>query len=260
MQKIEDLRVKKENLEIHYEDWINNENTNTIIILHWWWWSSQSWLSVWEILFSRWYNVIIPDLPWFWKTKLNKVHDLDEYATIVEEFIKDLGLDNIILWWHSNWWAIAIKIANRNKIKISRLVLNNSAWIRNDKKRGDKRKVLTILVKIFKPLKKVPGFNYIRTIFYRFIWWQDYLASENNPYMKQTYLNMIKSDLQDIVPDISQNTLLIWWEKDTYTPLSDGLLIRKMIKNSKMIVLENEKHWIHITSPEKLVITFLNNI
>ena len=30
MQKIEDLRVKKENLEIHYEDWINNENTNTV--------------------------------------------------------------------------------------------------------------------------------------------------------------------------------------------------------------------------------------
>jgi hypothetical protein len=34
MKKIEDITLKKTNLEIHYEDWISDENTNTIIILH----------------------------------------------------------------------------------------------------------------------------------------------------------------------------------------------------------------------------------
>ena len=65
--------MQKTNLEINYEDWIDEDNENTIVILHWWGWSSQSWLSMWELLFQSWFNVIIPDLPWFWKTKLKKV-------------------------------------------------------------------------------------------------------------------------------------------------------------------------------------------
>ena len=252
--------MQKTNLEINYEDWIDEDNENTIVILHWWGWSSQSWLSMWELLFQSWFNVIIPDLPWFWKTKLKKVFDLEEYAIVVENFIKELWLKNIILWWHSNWWAIAIKISSRWKIDISRLILNNSAWIRNDSKRSLKRKIFNNLVKPFKIFKKIYWFYKIRTIFYKTIWSHDYLEAEKNPFLKQTYLNIIKSDLKEIIPTIKQNTLLIWWEKDTYTPLSDWKYMRNNIKNSKMIVLENEKHWIHLQNPIKLINTFLNNI
>ena len=260
MLKTENITLKKTNIEINYEDFISEKNIDTIVILHWWGWSSQSWLTVWELLFQSWFNVIIPDLPWFWKTKLEKVFDLNEYASVVEEFIKELWLVNIILWWHSNWWAISIKIAKRGKIDISRLILNNSAWIRNDRKRGLKRKIIKIIIKPFKILKNIPWFWKIRELFYRAIWWQDYLQAEKNPYLKETYLNMIKSDLKEIIPNITLNTLLIWWENDTYTPLSDWIYMRKVIKNSKMIILDNEKHWIHLTSPEKLVHTFLKNI
>ncbi len=252
--------IKETNLEINYEDFIYSENSQTIIILHWWWGSSQSWLAVWEILLQSWFNVIIPDLPWFWKTKLNKVFDLDEYAIVIEEFIKKLKLKNIILWWHSNWWAIAIKIANRWKIDISRLVLNNSAWIRNDKKRSFKRKILNKIVKHFKFLKKLFIFKKIRIFFYKLIWWQDYLNAEKTPNLKQTYLNMISSDLQNEIKNIKNNTLLIWWENDTYTPISDWNFMRNNIKNSKMIILDNETHWIHLKNPNRLVKTFLDNI
>jgi len=260
MTKTNDIKFKKTNLEINYEDFINPKNTETIVILHWWWWSSQSWLTVWKLLLKNWFNVIIPDLPGFGKTKLEKVFDLDEYATVIEEFIKELWLKNIILWWHSNWWAISIKIANRWNINILRLVLNNSAWIRNDTKRNFKRKILKLLIRPIKYFKKVPLYNRIRNIFYKAIWSHDYLNAEKNPYLKETYLNMIKSDLKDTIKKIELNTLLIWWENDTYTPKSDWNYMRNHIKNSKIVILENEKHWIHLTSPEKLVNTFLNNI
>ena len=260
MHKVEDITLKKTNIEINYEDWVNEDNIDNIVILHGWGWSSQSWLNVSELLFQSWFNVIVPDLPGFWKTKLEKVFDLDEYANVIEEFIKELNLKNVILWGHSNWWAISIKIANRNKIPLSRLVLNNSAWIRNDKKRSFKRKILNNIIKPLKVFKKIPWWNKIRELFYRLIWSQDYLSSEKNPYLKQTYLNMINSDLSLEIPKIKENTLLIWWENDTYTPVLDGSFMRKNIKNSKMIVLEDEKHWIHLTSPDKLVNTFLNNI
>lgn len=256
--------LKKSNLEIFYEDWFDKKNEYNIIILHWWWGSSQSWLEVWELLFDSWFNVFIPDLPWFWNTKLEKVIELDDYASIIEEFIIALWLKNIILWWHSNWWAISIKIANRWKIEISRLVLNNSAWIRNDKKRNIKRKILNNFTNIIKKIIPKNSNNIyikkIRSIFYKIIWWQDYLNAEKNSYLKQTYLNMIKSDLKEDIKKIKQNTLIIWWQKDTYTPLSDWYIIRNNIWNSKLIILENEKHWIHLKNPKKLVNTFLTNI
>lgn len=271
MYNTEDLTLKKTNIEIHYEDFVDDANENTIVILHWWWWSSQSWLQVWELLFQSGFNVIIPDLPWFWKTAINHVFELDDYASVVEEFILELWLKNIILWWHSNGWAISIKLANRWKIDISRLILNNSAWIRNDRKRSLKRKILNNFSKTVKKIlsiipvrEKWEWWNNLikklRKLFYRAIWGQDYLNAENNPYLKETYLNMIKSDLSDIIANIKQDTLLIRWQNDTYTPVTDWMFMRNHIINSKIIILEDEKHGIHLKSPEKLVNTFLNNI
>jgi len=106
-------------------------------------------------------------------------------------------------------------LANRKKIKILRLILNNSAWIRNE---------------------------------------------EQNPNLKQTYLNMISSDLKDEIKNINNHTLLIWWEKDNYTPISDAYFMRNNIKNSKLLILDNETHWIHLKNPNRLVDTFLQNI
>ena len=133
-------KLKIWKLNISYKlFWELKKGNNNIVILHWWWGSSNSWIKVWELLNSIWYNVIIPDLPWFWKTTLLSALTLEEYAIIVENFIKELSIiwkEWIILWWHSNGWAISIKISNRKKLKISTLILNNSAGIRNDKKRS----------------------------------------------------------------------------------------------------------------------------
>ena len=255
--------LKIDDIKINYKYYFDENNTYNVLILHWWWWSSDSWITFSKSLFKQWFNVIIPDLPWFWKTEINKVYTLDSYAESIEKFVKKLKINNIILWWHSNGWAISIKLQNRKKVKLERLVLNNSAWIRNDKKRSLKRKILNNFVKIIKnfsiiiPLWKQ---SKLRNIFYKLIWSWDYLKSENNPYLKQTYLNMISYDLTNEIEKININTLLIWWEKDTYTPLSDWQKMKKLIKNSKFIMLENQKHWIHLINPNLLLNTFLNNI
>jgi pimeloyl-ACP methyl ester carboxylesterase len=240
----------------------NGKVKNTILILHWWWWSSDSWIKVWELLAKNWYAIIVPDLPWFWKTKLEKVLNLDDYSDIVLWFVRNLWIKNFILWWHSNWWAIAIKITNHKYIisHISTLVLNNSAWIRNDKKRSFKRKVFSITTKPVKFLSKFKIFKWLRNLFYRAIWSHDYLQAEKIPFLKETYLNMISTDLREEIKNLQVKTLLFWWEKDTYTPLNDWKWMNKNISNSKLIILQNEKHWIHLNSPEKLVETFLKSI
>jgi hypothetical protein len=60
-------------------------------------------------------------------------------------------------------------LENRAKIDIDRLVLNNSAGIRNDEKRTKKRKMLNFVIKNLKFLKKIFIFKKIRILFYKII-------------------------------------------------------------------------------------------
>ncbi len=261
--------IKVNNTNLSYEFFENqNKESDIILILHGWQGVSSSWTKAGKLLSENWFHVIIPDIPCASKlTKCSDIYNLDDYAEIIENFIedlkdkyKDLNFDNLILWGHSNWWAISIKLANRKKLKILRLVLNNSAWIRNDKKRSLKRRIFNNLVKPLKKLKNIKWFKKLRELFYKAIWSHDYLQAEKNPNLKQTYLNMISSDLKNEIKNIDNHTLLIWWEKDSYTPVSDGHFMRNNIKNSKLVILDNETHWIHLKNPDRLVKTFLDNI
>ncbi len=261
------LKINKR--ELSYEIFESkNSNSDVILILHGWQASSSSWTQVWDLLNQSGYNVIIPDIPCASKnTKCNEIFTLDDYAEVIENFIKNIkykykniNFDNLIIWGHSNWWAISIKLVNRKKVNILRLVLNNSSGIRNDKKRSFKRKLLSFLIKPIKLLKTIKWFWKLRELFYRVIWSQDYLKAEQNPKLKQTYLNMISSDLKEEIKKIEDFTLLIWWEKDTYTPISDAYFMRENIKKSKLIILNNQTHWIHLKNPKILVETFLNNV
>jgi pimeloyl-ACP methyl ester carboxylesterase len=86
------------------------------------------------------------------------------------------------------------------------------------------------------------------------------LEAEKKPNLKQTFLNMISTDLKEDIKKIDIFTLLLWGEKDTYTPISDAYFMRDNIKKSKLVVLENETHGIHLKNPKKLVETFLQNV
>jgi len=237
------------------------DKTNTpFLILHWWWWSSESWKQVVSML-KKYFFVIVLDYPCGSKlVNCDKIYTLDDYVDLVKKLVDKLSLKDFILFWHSNGGAIATKfITKYPNLPVKKIILNNSAWIRKDKKRNFKRKLFLCISKIIKPIFSLPWMWKIRRLFYRFIWWQDYLDAEQNPNKKQTYLNMINSDLQNIFPEIKKETLLIWWENDTYTPLSDGKIINNFIKNSKLVVIPNVKHWIHLQNPDELVQVILDN-
>ncbi len=252
-------KIKLENTEISYREYWKN-NSDVILILHGWWGSSDSWMKVWELLEEKKFRVIIPDIPWTTKVDLDKSYTMENIAELVEKFVWKLGIKEFILWWHSNWWAVSIKLASRWNLDIKKLVLNNAAGIRKDVKRGLKRKILWSVVSIIKPLKNLKVMKKVRELFYRAIGSQDYLKAESNPYLKQTYLNMISSDLQLEMKDIKNDTLLVRWENDTYTPVSDAKKINGLIENSKLIILDRERHGIHLDNPEGLVDVVLEDM
>ncbi len=244
---------------IYYKSF-GDTNSPKLFILHGWWGSSDSWVECATLLSDHGFHVIVPDLPGFWKTKLSRAFTLEDYADVVEQLVKKLKLNNILLWWHSNGGAIATKICHRNNIEVKHLVLNNSAGIRHDPKRNLKRIILWYLVKVGKLFKNIPGFSYVRNLFYRAIWSHDYLNAEKNKSLAQTYQNMIASDLQDVLPTIQTATTMIWWENDSYTPVSDAQKIDSLLLNSHLIILDWERHGIHLQNPTRLVDTFLKTL
>lgn len=252
---------------MNYKRFVSSEEAQTILILHGWRWSSDSWGQVWKLLQQQWYNVIVPDIPCSsTKTVCKREFTLEKYAELIEEFCRVLELESIILWGHSNGGATSIVLENRKNISIAWLVLNNSAGIRHDKKRSLKRKILNYFTKTVKntvgttDLLSLPIMKKMRQLFYKCIWWQDYLEAEKNEFLHKTYLNMINTDLSLEIADISTETLLIWGEKDTYTPVWDCNTMNSLISGSRKIILANETHGIHLKSPDKLVQTFLSSV
>ena len=252
-----------------------NKNNPSFLILHWWGGSSNSWIEVGKKLWEKFF-VIVPDIPCAvknetrWKKQMrpddkisscDRVYTLDDYADLIKDFIDDLWLKDFILLWHSNGWAIATKLVVKYPdLSVKKLILNNSAGIRKDTKRTLKRKIFWVISRMIKPIFGLPGMWKVRILFYKAIWWHDYLEAEKNPNKKQTYLNMINSDLQDNFPKIDKDTLLIWGENDTYTPLSDGRKIHNLIKNSKLVIIKDVRHGIHLQKPDELVKVILENV
>lgn len=236
------------------------KNTRPFLILHGWWGESASWQDVGQLLEKSGFQVFVPDLPWFWKTELTRIFTLEDYAEVIECFVEKLWLTDIILLWHSNGGAISIRLKRRNHIKISKLILNNAAGIRNKRKTNLKRKILKFGTFPFKIFKKFPSYEKSRNIFYRIIWSQDYINAGKNPYLKATYQNMIQSDLQADIKKLSGDILLIRWRQDTYTPLCDGKLMNSLISNSKLVVLDWVRHGIHLQNPNLLAKAIVENI
>jgi len=247
---------------IYYKTFGDEKSQDKILILHWWWGKSDSWIEVANSLSSQWFFVVVPDLPWFGKTEFPSVYTMDDYRDRIEEFTKKLELDTawLTLIWHSNGWAISTKLSISKKIDIKNLILIGSAWIRNKKSTSLKRKIYNTLLFPAKIIKNLPGGSKLRNLFYKAIGWQDYLAAEQNPLLKKTFLNIIHTDLQEVFPKIDIKTSLIRWDSDTYTPLSDGSLIHSLIPKSTLTVLPWEKHWIHLQNPDLLVKTILKHI
>lgn len=283
-EKILEINSKKINFKkFNSVDW---SQENNFLILHWWGWSSDSWVKVAENLAKKNFNVYIPDLPWHWKTDLTRVFNLDQYWDFVVRFCEEVWLKNFSIISHSNWWRIFLNLLSKKiffqdekisenflwkpeekkefienfldknsklaknlqkKFFLEKIFLVNSAWIRP--KLNFKQRFIQTCSKIFPVFKKI---SFLRVFILKLIWWQDYLKASKNFYLRETFLNVLNSDLKENLPNIDEKIHLIWWDQDSYTPLYLWKKMNQLLENSDLKVLKWERHWIHLHSPEKL--------
>ena len=232
-----------------------------ILILHGWGGSSDSWISVQEILAKEGFKIIVPDFPGFGKSETPfEPWGVREYSNFVLNLTKILELQKFFLLGHSFGGRVAIKFSVFYPGKIKSLILLDSAGIKQ--KWGLEEKLIFRLSKLgnaiftFPPLKRFK--NKFRNLFYIFLRHKDYAKVEGT--MRKIFKKVLTEDLLKDLPRIKTRTLIIWGEFDKLVPVKYAHTFKEKIENSKLEILLKIGPSPHLEVPEKLakiIIQFL---
>lgn len=189
------------------------------------------------------------DLPGFGRSDLpKKQFTISDFAETIARFIKNNHIKKPMVLGHSYGGKVAIKLASLYPNSIDKLILEGSSGIKSQK---------TLFQILIFPVAKIAHFllpdifntrSKIRNKLYKKLE-SDYKDAGN---MKDIFLNTLKEDLTEDLSKITAETLLIWGERDRAVPLRYGKKMYQLIKNSKLVVLEDIGHFPHTKDPERM--------
>lgn len=229
-----------DNMTINY----TKEGTGaSVILLHGWGQNIEMMSPIGDALVDNNFEVYNIDLPGFGQSdEPDKPYNLDDYADFLAEFVKKNKIKNPILIGHSFGCRIAIKYTARKDSDVKKLVLTGAAGIKP--KRGLIYYIRIYLYKFIKLFQNVPFVkHYIQEAIEK-AGSEDYKNS--SPIMKEVLKNTVNEDLTSTLKKIDVPTLLVFGSKDDATPLWMGRIMKKEIKNSKLIVYKGLSHYAYL--------------
>ena len=198
------------------------------------------------------YKVVQFDFPGFGGSDEPKeAWNVDAFADFFCEFMSILKIEKAALIGHSYGGRVIIKLAARENLsfEITNILLIDSAGVLPKRTFMQKAKV-----KKYKILKKFLNLKLIYTLFPEVIDdWRDRQGSTDyrnaTPIMRQCLVMAVNEDLTELLPMIKQDTLLVWGEKDTATPIRDAKIMEEKIPESGLVILEGVGHFSFLEQP-----------
>jgi len=234
-------KIILKDLVIHFWHWPTyNEKSPCILFLHGWRLSGEVFIPIVRYLQDKGYNIYSPDMPGFGRSEMpSENYTLDDYADLILAFIKKMKMREIIVIGHSFGGRVAIKLISKNPRLFTKLVLANSAGLRNDRAFFLRSKIF--LAKVFKPLFRFAFVRMTRIRIYKMIGSEDYITVPDE--MKKVFVNVVNEDLTPVLTQLGKiPTLIIWGEDDKETPLSMAFKFRRGIANSELVILPEAGH------------------
>jgi pimeloyl-ACP methyl ester carboxylesterase len=241
------------NLTIFYREItprIKSPTPKVLVILHGW---NQNGAQSWQEIMGRiaqqhsFYRIIAPDLPGMGQTQPpRRVWGVQDYVDYIIEFLDALKLSNVVMLGHSFGGGIASVIAAQRPDLCQELVLFAPAIVRPPL--SSKQKMIQKLTTFGKQtLEKAKLHQVIarsQTLWYKVLGSTDYLKTQG--IMKEILTVIVREDLTHILPNIRCDTIIVWGDKDTYTPIWQLDIIRRNIPQNHIYILEGVNHGIHL--------------
>ena len=210
-----------------------------LYIIHGWTYTVEPWNRTLAILKHNGMKVKMLHVPGLTEPS-KKVFEIEDYAKWADANIPD----GAIALGHSNGGRILLNLCSNKPGKLSNLILLDSAGVYEV---TAKKKVVAGLAKIGKPLKKIPV---VDKAFHRFTGTTDYSKAPEN--MKQTLINMLESDKNLKIENVSTPSFILWGKKDTTTPPRQATTIYEKLPHAELKFYANWTHAPYISDPEGL--------
>lgn len=232
---------------------ISGEGDDTVMILQGWGTELSVYDSLADILKIR-YRVVQFDLPGFGRSdEPDEPWNVDGYADFFCELVKKLDIKKTDLIGHSYGGRIIIKLASRESLPftIGRIVLIDSAGILPVRTFAQKMKI-----RQYKVIKKLFDTKIFYALFPELVDdWKSRQGSADyrnaTPVMRQCLVKAVNEDLTELLPRIRQDTLLIWGDRDTATPVRDARIMEEKIPNAGLIIFEGAGHYSFLDKPQE---------
>jgi pimeloyl-ACP methyl ester carboxylesterase len=260
------MEIRIDDLNINYK--ITGEGEKTFVILQGWGTDCNIYDSVARTVLGMEgspYKVVQFDFPGFGGSDEPKAPwDVDGYTDFFVAFMKAINVKNAVLYGHSFGGRVIIKLFGRENLpfEIERVILNDAAGIMPKRSPKQLRKI-----RRYKILKTILLSKPIHALFPDMIdYWKgqqgsaDYRAA--SPMMKQVLVKAVNEDLTDGLSKINKDTLLIWGDKDTATPIGDAHIMEEKIPNAGLAVIEGTGHYSFLENAplfNSILTTYLKN-
>ena len=198
------------------------------------------------------YRVVQFDMPGFGASdEPREPWNVDAYADFFCRFMEELGIRKAVLFGHSYGGRVIIKLAARDDLpfEIEKIVLADSAGVMPERTASQKFRV-----RMYKIKRNFLTSKPVHAMFPEVIdYWMSKQGSEDyrnaSPMMKKCLVMAVNEDLQHLMPLVKQETLLVWGDLDTDTPISDAHRMEEKMPNAALVVLEGTNHYSFLYKP-----------
>jgi len=243
------LKTCIDNININYS--VNGQGEDTLLLLHGW----DSNITLFKNIiehFSKTKKIYALDMPGFGESQeQDEPWDVDKYVDFVIKFIKKMGITTFSALGHSFGGRVIIKMVNKKDLpfNIEKIVLVDSAGILPKKTKKKSLKTTT-----YKVCKKIVSNKIVSKIMPNALEnLKKHFGSEDyknaTPILRQTLVKVVNEDLESLLPNIKQPTLLIWGDKDTATPLEDAKTMEKLIPDAGLVIIKGAGHYSFLEQP-----------
>ncbi len=230
-----------------------------LLLLHGWGSSARVMLPLARAL-SDVRTCYVPDLPGFGETPAPKEPwEIGNYAELARKFVKEVigGPTDVLA--HSFGGRMVLKWASESahgkEGELQKIIITGGAGMKPKRSFSYYRRRGTAMI-LKAPFALLPetlrsrAMAWLRgTAIWRSLGSSDYQKLDG--VMRETFVKTVSEHLENCLPDISQEVLLLWGREDEATPWYQAERMEKGLRNGALVGIERAGHYAFLDQPDR---------